>query len=271
MPRIAVSGAAGRMGRRILALALLEPQVELAAALEAPGHPALGQPVSELVAGEVPDDLAGLDVQVADVLSQEARVDVAIDFSAPAQSVKLAELAVERGFALLVGTTGHDAKQKAAIAAAAGKVALIHAPNCSVGVNVCFQIVAEVAKLLGKGYDIEIVESHHRYKVDAPSGTALRLAERIAEVLDRDLEEVVTHGRRGMTGERSPDQIGIHALRRGDLAGEHTVYFTTLGETVELTHRAHSRDAFAMGAIRAARWLAGKPPGKYTMDAVLGL
>ena len=270
MIRIAISGAAGRMGRRLVEMVLLDPDAELAAAIESADHAAVGQTAHELCMGEIPADAAGREVPVTDALP-DAPLDVTIDFSSPAQAVRMAQRAAEKGFALLCGTTGLDAEQKAAIEAAAQQAPVIHAPNCTTGVNVMFQIAARIARTLGDGYDVEIVESHHRFKQDAPSGTALRLAECVAEALNRDLDTVGIYGRKGTTGQRPGDQIAIHTLRRGDVVGDHTVSFTTLGETIELTHKAHSRDAFARGALRAALWLAGKPPGLYTMDQVLGL
>jgi 4-hydroxy-tetrahydrodipicolinate reductase len=268
MIRIVVSGAAGRMGRRLLELVQGDPATTLVAALEAASHPALGQPVAALAA-DVPAG-KGSDVRVSGELPPGLAADVVIDFSVPEQSVKVAALCAERGWRVVVGTTGLDAAQKAQIDAAASRVAVLTAPNFSLGMNVLFQLVAEAARRL-PGYDIEIVESHHRFKKDAPSGSALRLAERAAGATGRDLSKTAVYGRHGLPGERTAPEIGIHALRRGDVVGEHTVTFTTLGETLELTHRAHSRDAFALGAVHAAKWLAGKPAGKYTFEQVLGI
>ena len=268
MTRIVVSGAAGRMGRRILELVQGDAETTLVAALEAESHPLVGQPVAALAA-DVPADKPS-DVRVASAPDAGLAADVIIDFSVPEQSVKVAALAAERGWAVVVGTTGLDAAQKQRLAAAASKVAVLTAPNFSLGMNVLFQLVAEAARRL-PGYDIEIVESHHRFKKDAPSGSALRLAERAAEATGRDLSKTAVYGRHGLPGERTTPEIGIHALRRGDVVGEHTVTFTTLGETLELTHRAHSRDAFARGAVHAAKWLAGKPAGQYTFEQVLGI
>lgn len=268
MTRIVVSGAAGRMGRRILELVSADAATTLAAALEAASHPALGQPVAAL-APDVPADRRP-DVTLLAELPAGLAADVVIDFSVPDQSVKVAALAAERGWGVVVGTTGLDAAQKAQLDAAASRVAVLTAPNFSLGMNVLFELVADAARRLG-GYDIEIVESHHRFKKDAPSGSALRLAERAAAATGRDLAKAGVYGRQGITGERGADEIGVHALRRGDVVGEHTVTFTTLGETLELTHRAHSRDAFARGAVHAAKWLAGKPAGRYGFEQVLGL
>lgn len=268
MIRIVVSGAAGRMGRRILELVQADADTTLAAALESASHPALGQTVAALAA-EVPADKQSA-VHVTAELPPALAADVVIDFSVPDQSVKAAAVAAERGWGIVVGTTGLDAGQKQQLEAAAARVAVLTAPNFSLGMNVLFQLVADAARRL-PGYDIEIVESHHRFKKDAPSGSALRLAERAAEATGRDLAKTAVYGRQGLTGERTVPEIGIHALRRGDVVGEHTVTLTTLGETLELTHRAHSRDAFARGAVHAAKWLAGKPAGRYTFEQVLGI
>jgi 4-hydroxy-tetrahydrodipicolinate reductase len=268
MIRIVVSGAAGRMGRRILELAQADPATTVVAALEAASHPAVGQTLASLGTDVPPEKRA--EVPIVTELPAALAADVVIDFSVPEQSVKVAAVAAERGWGVVVGTTGLDATQKKELDAAASRVAVLTAPNFSLGMNVLFQLVAEAARRL-PGYDIEIVESHHRFKKDAPSGSALRLAERAAEATGRDLSKAAVYGRHGLPGERTAPEIGIHALRRGDVVGEHTVSLTTLGETLELTHRAHSRDAFALGAVHAAKWLSGKPAGKYTFEQVLGI
>jgi 4-hydroxy-tetrahydrodipicolinate reductase len=269
MIRVVVSGAAGRMGRRLLELVQQDPATILVAALEAPGHPDLGHTVASLCSESVADK--GGTVRLAAELPADLVADVIIDFSAPAQSLRLAGEAARRGWAIVVGTTGLDAAQQAQLQEASSRTALLTAPNFSLGMNVVFRVAAETARMLGVGYDIEIVESHHRFKKDAPSGTALRLAEKVAEATSRDLEKNAVYGRHGLTGERKADEIGIQSLRRGDVVGEHSVTFTSLGETVELVHRAHSRDAFARGAVHAGKWLAGKPAGRYTFEQVLGL
>lgn len=268
MVRIIVSGAAGRMGRRVMELVQLDPEARLVGALEAASHPALGQPAAALASDVPPDKQA--DIRITSELPAGLGADVVIDFSVPEQSAQAAALAAARGWAIVVGTTGLDSAQQQQIDAAAARSAVLTAPNFSLGMNVLFQLVAEAARQL-PGYDIEILESHHRFKKDAPSGSALRLAERAAAATGRDLAKTGVYGRKGITGERRGEEIGIHALRRGDVVGEHTVSFTTLGETVELTHRAHSRDSFARGAVHAAKWLAGKPAGRYTFEQVLGL
>jgi len=263
MLRIGINGAAGRMGRRLVALVAATDDMELVAALEREGHDALGRDAGE-VAG------AGrLGVPVTTTI--EARPDVLLDFSSPESAVARARQCAKVGTALVVGTTGLDADQLSALKQAAEKVPCVFAPNMSVGLNVLAKLVKTAAAALGPDYDIEVVEAHHRFKKDAPSGTALKLARAAAEGLRRDLDEVGLYGRHGLTGERTPHEIGIHAVRAGDIVGEHTVLFGALGERVELRHVAHSRDTFARGALRAAHFAAGKKPGMYSMEDVLGL
>jgi 4-hydroxy-tetrahydrodipicolinate reductase len=269
MIRVVVSGAAGRMGRRLLELVQQDPDTTLVAALESASHPAVGQPVASLCAESSADQ--GAAVRVTAEPAADLQADVVIDFSAPEQTVELAARVAQRGWGLVVGTTGLDQGQQQKVDATAARSPLLVAPNFSVGMNVAFRIAAEAARLLGDAYDVEIVESHHRFKKDAPSGTALKLAERVAEALGRDLATDAVYGRQGVTGARTAKEIGVHALRRGDVVGEHSVTFTSLGETVEIVHRAHSRDAFARGAVHAAKWLSGKPAGRYTIEQVLGL
>jgi 4-hydroxy-tetrahydrodipicolinate reductase len=264
--KIAVSGAAGKMGKRILQQAHEHPDVEITGALEAPGHPLLGQDVGE-VAG-----IGAIGVIITDDSASALKeCDVLIDFSSPAASVAHIQAASAAGTAIVVGSTGLSEQQKRdAFEAGQGTRCLI-SPNMSMGVNLLFGLVEQVALALGEGYDIEIIESHHRLKKDAPSGTAVRLAEIVAHALNRDLSRVGVHGRAGMVGERKPEEIGVMAVRGGDIVGEHTVMFIGNGERIELIHRAHSRDAFARGAIQAALWLATQPNGVYDMRDVLGL
>jgi len=262
--RIAVSGAAGRMGRNLVRLALADPEMELAAALEGAGNPALGQDAG-LLAG------AGAEcgVKLSEKLS--AKVDCVVDFSGPEGTMqRLAEARAAR-IALVSGTTGLDPDQKAEFEAAAASIPVILAPNMSMGANLLIRLAGQAARALGAGYDIEVVEAHHHHKADAPSGTALRLAEAAAEARGLDLAKSVVHGRSGRPGARPREEIGIHAVRAGDIIGEHTVIFAAIGERIELVHRVSSRDGFCLGALRAARFLAGKPPGNYTMSQVLGL
>jgi 4-hydroxy-tetrahydrodipicolinate reductase len=260
---IGINGAAGRMGQRLLALAREDPELSVGAALETPGHKLLGRDAGE-VAGLGPAGIA-----LASDLPPGVRLDVLIDFSTP-QGTQSALLAcVPRRLPLVVATTGHSAAQRDEIESAAHEIAVLMSPNMSLTVNVLFELVDRAARLLaGKDFDVEVVEWHHRYKKDAPSGTALHLARIVKEAMGQtDLR----HGREGVVGERPPREIGLHALRAGDAVGEHTVLLGTLGETLELSHRAHSRDSFARGALLAAKFLAGRPPGRYSMRDVLGL
>ncbi|MFO7899802.1 MAG: 4-hydroxy-tetrahydrodipicolinate reductase [Planctomycetota bacterium] len=263
MLRIGVNGAAGRMGKRLVALVAEANDLELVCALEADDHEACGRDAGE-VAGAGP-------VEVPIAATMEARPDVLIDFSSPASTVARAAECAAAGTALVVGTTGLGDDQVAELEAASKQVACVFAPNMSVGVNVLAILARRAAEALGPDYDVEVVEAHHRFKKDAPSGTALKLARAAADGLHRELDEVVVYGRRGMTGERTSQEIGIHAVRAGDIVGEHTVMFATLGERIELRHSAHSRETFARGALRAARFVAGQQPGLYSMEDVLGL
>ena len=262
MIKIAINGAAGRMGRRLVALCSAEPDMTVTAALDAPGHPLLGRDAGELAG------IGPLNLPVESDWGQDA--NVLIDFSSPAGALARLKECCRRKTAGLIGTTGLTDEQKAEITAAAATIPVLLAPNMSIGVNVLFNLVGEIAKTLGQDYDIEIVEAHHRFKKDAPSGTALRLAEKICAATGRDINTDLVHGRQGAVGERTPREIGMHAIRSGDIVGDHTVSFTTLGERIEITHRAHTRDTFVRGAVRAARFLAAQPPGNYTMNNVLG-
>jgi 4-hydroxy-tetrahydrodipicolinate reductase len=194
-----------------------------------------------------------------------------IEFSIPEATLSHLRLVASAGARAVIGTTGFSPSQREEIGALARRAAILLAPNMSVAVTLAYSVLATMARALGDEYDVEIVETHHRYKKDAPSGTALRMAEVLAEALGRDLDAVAVYGRQGHPGERPPREIGIMSLRSGDVVGEHTVSFGTLGERIELTHRAHSRDTFARGALRATRWMAGRPPGLYSMQDVLGL
>ncbi len=260
---LGINGAAGRMGQRLVHLIVEDNDLTLGAALEAANHPRLGQDIGE-IAG-----LGKLDLAVHSVLSQEQRLDALIDFSMPQGTMTVLPLCVERRIPLVVATTGHTAEQRREIEAAAHHTALLMAPNMSLSVNVLFQLVRQAATLLkGKGFDVEIVERHHRFKKDAPSGTALHFARIVQEVMG---QTELRHGREGLVGERPPHEIGMHALRTGDNVGEHTIIFSALGESLELVHKGHSRDSYARGALLAAKFLAAKPPGRYTMNDVLGL
>jgi 4-hydroxy-tetrahydrodipicolinate reductase len=263
--RIAMIGAAGRMGRAIIRTLGESPEAELVAAVERPGSPDLGQDAGALAG------VGALGVLVQPHLPAAGDADVWIDFSAPASSVGNVRAAAALGTRIVVGTTGLSAEDKQAVVVAARTIPVVLAPNTSVGVTVLLKLVADAARALGPSYDIEVVETHHRAKRDAPSGTALRLAEAAAEATGRDLAEAARYARHGDIGPRTPEEIGIQTLRGGDVVGDHTVFFFGLGERVEITHKASSRDVFARGAVRAAEWLAGKGPGLYDMRDVLGL
>ena len=266
MADIIVAGAAGRMGNRIVACLRDTPDLRLCAALEAPAHPALGRDAGELAGvGRLGVALAG------DPAAAITRDRVLVEFSVPEASLEHLRLVARAGARAVIGTTGFSAAQRAEIGELARGAAILLSPNMSVAVNVAFTLLATMARALGDDYDIEITEIHHRFKKDAPSGTALRMAEVVAEALGRDLGQVAVYGRQGLPGERAPREIGVLSLRSGDVVGEHTVSFGALGERLELTHRAHSRDTFARGALRAARWIAGRAPGLYSMQDVLGL
>lgn len=263
MLRIGVNGAAGRMGQRLVSLITAAKDLELVAALEADGHKELGRDAGEL-AGVGP-------VGVTVTASIEERPDVLVDFSSPESTVRRALDCAGIKTALVVGTTGLTPDQVSALKKAANSVPCVFAPNMSVGVNVLAKLVRQAAAALGPDYDVEVIEAHHRFKKDAPSGTALKLAEAAAEGLRRDLADVAVYGRHGKPGERTPHEIAIHAVRAGDIVGEHTVMFGALGEHLELRHSAHSRDTFVRGALRAARFVADKKPGMYSMEDVLGI
>ena len=260
---LGVNGACGRMGRRIIDLAYADKEITLVAALEAPTHPLLGRDVGE-VAG-----VGSLGLAVSGELPLNARLDALIDFSNPDGTMAILPVCVARRIPIVLASTGHTPAQRAAIEEAAHDTAVLMAPNMSLAVNVLMVLVKKAAELFrGRDFDVEIVERHHRFKKDAPSGTALHLA-KIVQGVQGDM--ALRHGREGLPGERPPKEIGVHAVRVGDNVGEHTVIFSTLGETLELSHRAHARDCYARGAIQAAKYLAGRPPGRYSMEDVLGL
>jgi len=254
------------MGNRIIACLADTADLRLVAALEAPGHAAIGRDAGELAGvGK-----AGVNVG-ADAAAEITRDRVLIEFSVPEASLAHLKLVARSGARAVIGTTGFSAAQRAEIADLAKDAAILISPNMSVATNVAFKLLATMAKALGDEYDVEITETHHRFKKDAPSGTALRMAEVVAAALGRDLDQVAVFGRQGLPGERTRPEIGILSLRSGDVVGEHTVSFGTLGERLELVHRAHNRDTYARGALRAARYVAGRPPGLYSMADVLGL
>jgi 4-hydroxy-tetrahydrodipicolinate reductase len=243
MTRIVINGSKGRMGEALLACAARVPDLQVIAGID------------------VGDDLA----------AAVGACDVVIDFSFHSVTPRAAKLCVERRKALVIGTTGHTEGDKASIREAAKSIPMVWASNYSTGVNTLFWVTRKAAEILGPGFDLEVVEMHHRHKKDAPSGTATTLLEILADVRKLQLEQALRHGRKGITGERTNSEIGIHALRGGDVVGDHTVIFATNGERLELTHKASSRETFANGALRAARWVVGRPPGIYDMQDVLGL
>jgi 4-hydroxy-tetrahydrodipicolinate reductase len=265
MIKVVVTGAAGRMGMQIVRVVQATEGMALGGAVERAGV-AVGQDAGALAG------LGAIGVAVQDDLAAAlSGADVVVDFTSHEASARHAEVCAERGVALVIGSTGFTPEAKARVAAAARKVPVVLSPNMSVGVNVLFELVRQAAQVLGDGYDVEIVELHHKKKRDAPSGTAVRLGEVAAEALGRDPQDALAYARHGIMGERPPWQIGVQTLRGGDVVGEHTVFFCGEGERVELTHRATSREQFARGAARAAAWVAGKPAGLYDMADVLGL
>lgn len=264
---IVMCGAAGRVGTIILRCAADDPRFEIAGAVEMAGSPAVGKPIGQLIGR--PEIAQPVEASL-DGISAEGKL-VAIHFSSPEATVEQLEWSVANRLPAIIGTTGLKPEQIKKIRDAAHRIPVVFAPNMSIGVNVLFKIVGDVARVLGESYDIEIAEMHHRFKKDAPSGTARRLGEIAAEAMGGTYDDLVVDGRSGMTGERPGRQIGMHALRGGDVVGEHTVTFATLGERLELTHRAHNRETFAHGALRAAAWAADQPAGLYDMQDVLGI
>lgn len=266
MTRIAVVGASGRMGLSLIKAAALADKAELSVAVSRPDSLSVGKDAGEL-AGVSP-----LAVKVVgDLASVVDQFDVLIDFTRPEPSMDYIEVCRAAGKSVVIGTTGYNEAQKALIAEAAKQVPIVMAPNMSIGVNLSLKLLEMTAKVMGDYTDIEIVEAHHRHKIDAPSGTALRMGEVVASALGRDLKDCAIYGREGVTGERNRKTIGFSTIRAGDIVGEHTVMFADEGERVEITHKASSRMTFANGAVRAAIWLQGKSNGLYDMQDVLGL
>lgn len=262
---IVIVGSGGRMGRALLEAVAAAPDMRLAAALERSGSAYLGKDAGELIGGHF-----GVAVS-EDVQAALKQANALIDFTRPEATLDHIEQCVQAGVGLVIGTTGFDEAGKRAIAAAAERVPVVFAPNMSVGVNLTFKLLDIAARILNEGFDIEIVEAHHRHKVDAPSGTALRMGEVVAEALGRDLKSHAVYGREGVTGERNPSTIGFATVRGGDIVGDHTVMFAGIGERVEISHKASSRMTFALGALRAARFIAGCKNGLFDMQDVLGL
>ena len=264
MMRIAITGAAGRMGRTLIEACTRCEDARLVAAVERTEGAGIGTDVGELAG------VGKLGIAIRASLDG-TEFDVLIDFTSPAATLANLEYCRQAGRKIVIGTTGLDETGRRALEQAAEDIAIVFAPNMSPGVNLCFRLVDLAARVLGDTFDIEIVEAHHRHKVDAPSGTAVRMGEVVAQALGRDLKEVAVYGRKGVSGERPRDAIGFSSLRAGDIVGDHTVVFAGAGERIEVTHHAESRMTFANGALRAARWLMERDKGLYDMQDVLGL
>ena len=264
--RIAISGVAGRMGRTLVEACQENPAVRLSVALEHAQSSLLGADAGELAG------IGALGVKVvSDLAAVTGDFDILIDFTRPEATRHNLAVCRDAGKGLVIGTTGLTDADKAGIESAAASVGIVFAPNMSVGVNLCFKLLELAARVVGEQSDIEIIEAHHRHKIDAPSGTALGMGEVIARTLGRDLKECAVYGRQGQTGERDPKTIGFETIRAGDIVGEHTAMFAATGERIEITHKASSRMTFASGAVRAAAWLGGRDAGLFDMQDVLGL
>lgn len=263
--RIAIAGASGRMGRMLIEATLKDPEVVLAAAFERPESTFIGKDAGDLVGSP-----CGVAI-TSDVSAGLAQADCLIDFTRPEGTLHHLQLARAAGCGMVIGTTGFSAEEKAAIGAAAQSIPVVFAPNMAVGVNAVFKLLDVAARILNEGYDVEIIEAHHRLKVDAPSGTALRMGEVVASALGRDLESCAVYGREGVTGERDSQTIGFATVRGGDIVGDHTVLFAGIGERIEITHKSGSRMPYALGSLRAARFIAGRKAGLFDMQDVLGL
>lgn len=262
-PKLVVVGAAGRMGRRIIALAVESKRFEIVGAVDRANHPDLGKDVGVLAGTEK------LNLPLSSSWPQGAQM--AIDFSMPEAAEGTINACTAQGISLVMGTTGLTATQHEALKVAGRRIPVVYGTNMSVGMNVLFNLVGKAAAMLGEDYDIEIVEEHHRFKKDAPSGSALTLAQNICKATDRPYPDSLVHGRSGKEALRQKGEIGMHAVRAGDITGVHTVIYSTLGETITLNHTAHSRDTLVRGALRATEWLHGKPAGLYSMADVLGI
>jgi 4-hydroxy-tetrahydrodipicolinate reductase len=263
--KIAIAGASGRMGRMLIEAVTAAPDATLAGALDREGNPFIGSD-----AGAFSGQLTGVVIQ-SDLDKGLADADFLIDFTRPEGTLRHLEYCAAHGIKMIIGTTGFDDAGKAAIRAAAEKTAIVFAPNMSIGVNVTLKLLEMAAKNFSEGYDIEIVEAHHRHKVDAPSGTALKMGEVVAEALGRDLKTCAVYGREGVTGERDPSTIGFATVRGGDVIGDHTVMYLGIGERIEISHKASSRATFAQGSLRAARFLGERKTGLFDMNDVLGM
>lgn len=266
MIQVAVVGAAGRMGKTLIQAVHAADGMSLTAATEQPDSTLVGVDAGELAG------VGKLGVLISHSLTKVVDdFDVVIDFTGPAATLIHLDICRSHGKAMVIGTTGLDETQKAAISAASDDIGIVFAPNMSIGVNLCFRLLELAARVMGDDADIEIIEAHHRHKIDAPSGTAIRMGEVVADALGRDLTEVAVYGREGQIGARDANTIGFETIRAGDVVGEHTVWFATEGERVEITHKASSRMTFAAGAVRAARWISEKESGRFDMQDVLGL
>ncbi len=266
MIKTLIAGAAGRMGQRLVSAVQQNPELKLTGVFERPDHPAVGQDPGILAGfGEI-----GLKIKpsLKEVIGAG---EVLIDFTAPEATLENIRLAAGCNLAMVIGTTGMSGRLLEEVTNLAKGLRCVLTPNMSVGMNVMFHIAAEMAKTLGQDYDMEILEAHHRLKKDAPSGTAMRLAQILAEAQKRDLKKVAVYERKGLIGERTKEEIGIQTWRGGDITGEHTIMFAGIGERLELIHRVQSRDNFARGAVKAATWVVEQPPGLYDMQDVLGL
>ena len=263
--KIAIVGASGRMGRMIIESVLKNPDLCLVSAIDQLGTPAIGKDAGELVG--MPCGVA----VTSDVEAGIAKADCLIDFTRPEGTLEHLAICRRHKVSIVLGTTGFDDESKQVIAEASRDIPVVFAPNMSVGVNVVFKLLDTASRILAEGYDIEIVEAHHKHKIDAPSGTALRMGEVVAQALGRDLKSCAVYGREGVTGERDPSTIGFATVRGGDIVGDHTVMYCGTGERVEITHKAGSRMPYALGSLRAARFLSGKANGLFDMQDVLGL
>lgn len=262
---VVVAGASGRMGQMLVEAVLASPEMHLVGALDHVSSAALGQD-----AGAFAGRTTGVTIQ-SDVAQALVGAQVLIDFTRPEGTMAHVAVAAAAGVSVVIGTTGFSDEQKAQLQKASQTTSLVMAPNMSVGVNVTLKLLEMAAKAMPEGYDIEIIEAHHRHKVDAPSGTALKMGEVVAEALGRDLKACAVYGREGVTGERDPSTIGFATIRGGDIVGDHTVLFAGTGERIEITHKSSSRATYAQGSLRAARFLADKPTGMFDMFDVLGL
>ncbi|KIX11696.1 4-hydroxy-tetrahydrodipicolinate reductase [Dethiosulfatarculus sandiegensis] len=266
MVKVAVAGAAGRMGRRILALSAAHEEAVPVSGFEAPNSEYVGRPLSELAG------VASLEGVVADSAEKALEIaDVLVDFTVPEATMQNLAVAARLGKACVIGTTGLSVEEREKIASYAKEIPVVFAPNMSVGMNLMFKLAGMITKVLGPDYALEVLEAHHDQKKDAPSGTAVKIIDELAKQRGWDVDEVCAHGRKGLVGARPKEEIGVSVIRGGDIVGEHTVYYIGQGERLELTHKAQSRDTFVQGAIRAAVWISQKEPGLYDMPDVLGL